>query len=53
MESLGVADEFANIEDIDAVGETDDGDGDLTCGVDMCPQAGTVWASRERLEKHR
>ena len=51
MESLGVADEFANIEETDTEAETDDGG--LTCGVDKCPQASTVWASRDRLEKHR
>ena len=51
MESLGVADEFANIEETDREAGTDDGD--LTCGVDRCPQASTVWASHDRLERHR
>ena len=55
MESLGVADEFANIEETDteSVTETETGEVGLTCGVDRCPQASTVWASRDRLEKHR
>ena len=55
MESLGVANEFANIEETDTetVTETETGEGGLTCGVDRCPQASTVWASRDRLEKHR